>query len=98
MALFSISMGIICFLVAIAWSVFVTLYSQSSDSGFSFSIILAMFPAFLGMLLIIPATLYRLIDVISKNESQTLREKRVLVAGILISVLYCTVFIMLALS
>lgn len=89
MALFSILLGVAFFFVAIAWFGFIALYSQTENSGFAFGFILGVLPTALGMLLIIPSTLYRSFFVITKKPEQSFKDKVILIVGLLITLLYC---------
>jgi len=59
---------------------------------------LSLFPALLGGLLVIPGTLVRGVYVLANQVEQTLKEKVILYAGILISCLYGLAFIDLVLT
>ena len=52
MALFSISVGVAFFAVAIIWVGFSAIFSQMENLGFAYNLILGMFPAFIGLVLI----------------------------------------------
>ena len=88
MALFSISLGAVFFLISIAWFGVVALSSQVENSGFAFGFILGVFPALLGMLLIVPSSLYRALFVFTQQPKQTMKDKVILISGLLITFLY----------
>jgi hypothetical protein len=95
MALFSISLGAVFFLISIAWIGFVALSSQVENSGLAFGFILGVFPALLGMLFIVPSSLYRAIFVFTQKPKQTVKDKVTLITGLLITFLYGDIVIKL---
>ncbi|MCK8122791.1 hypothetical protein [Pseudoalteromonas sp. 2CM32C] len=96
MALFSISVGVTFFAVAIIWVGFSAMFGQMENSGFAYSFILCMFPAFIGLVLIVPSTLYRTVFVFAQKPEQTLKEKVILSLGLLITLLCFSALIKLA--
>ncbi|RUO73442.1 hypothetical protein [Idiomarina ramblicola] len=86
MALLSISIGSIFFLAAITWVVFVAVNDQNGSPAFGF--MLALFPMILSLILVVPSTLYRAVFVVKSRPRQTTREKVILAAGIVITVLF----------
>ncbi|OUS72117.1 hypothetical protein B5G52_09700 [Pseudoalteromonas sp. A601] len=86
MALFSISLGAAFFLISIAWFGVLSLSSQVESSGFGF--IFGVFPALLGILLIVPSSLYRALFVFTQKPKQTIKDKVILITGLLITFLY----------
>ncbi|GAA58301.1 hypothetical protein P20652_0152 [Pseudoalteromonas sp. BSi20652] len=87
MALLSISVGVAFFAVAIIWFGFSAIFGQMENSGFAYSFILGMFPAFIGLVLIVPSTLYRTVFVFAQKPEQTLKEKVILSLGLFITLL-----------
>ncbi|CAM3001330.1 hypothetical protein [Pseudoalteromonas distincta] len=87
MALLSISVGVAFFAVAIIWFGFSAIFDQMENSGFAYSFILGMFPAFIGLVLIVPSTLYRTVFVFTQKPEQTLKEKVILSLGLFITLL-----------
>jgi len=96
MALFSISVGVTFFAVAIIWVGFSAIFSQMENLGFAYNLILGMFPAFIGLVLIVPSTLYRTVFVFAQKPEQTLKEKVILSLGLLITLLCFSALIKLA--
>ncbi|MBW4967318.1 hypothetical protein KZZ04_13200 [Pseudoalteromonas sp. CR1] len=87
MALLSISVGVAFFAVAIIWFGFSAIFGQMENSGFAFGFILGVFPAFIGLVLIVPSTLYRTIFVFAQKPEQTRKEKVILSLGLFITLL-----------
>ncbi|HDZ34459.1 MAG TPA: hypothetical protein ENH67_16555 [Pseudoalteromonas sp.] len=87
MALLSISVGVAFFAVAIIWFGFSAIFGQMENSDFAYSFILGMFPAFIGLVLIVPSTLYRTVFVFAQKPEQTLKEKVILSLGLFITLL-----------
>ena len=87
MALLSISVGVAFFAVAIIWVGFSAIFSQMENLGFAYNLILGMFPAFIGLILIVPSTLYRTVFVFAQKPEQTLKEKVILLLGLFITLL-----------
>ena len=96
MALFSISVGVVFFAVAIIWVGFSAIFSQMENLGFAYNLILGMFPAFIGLVLIVPSTLYRTVFVFAQKPEQTLKEKVILSLGLFITLLCFSALIKLA--
>ncbi|SET28368.1 hypothetical protein [Thalassotalea agarivorans] len=96
MAIFSIMLGSIFFVIAIVWFTFVALFSDPNNAGVGFGFILGILPAILSLLLTIPSTVIRSIHVIKHKPQQTVKEKAILCIGLLISVAYCCAFIKLS--
>lgn len=96
MALFSILVGVAFFAVAIIWVGFSAIFSQMENLGFAYNLILGMFPAFIGLVLIVPSTLYRTVFVFAQKPEQTLKEKVILSLGLLITLLCFSALIKLA--
>ena len=88
MALFSIFLGAIFFLISTDWFGFVAMYSQVDNPGSAFGFIWGVFPALFGMLLVVPNTVYRATIVFIKKPKQTMKEKVTLIIGLLITLLY----------
>ena len=63
---------------------------------FAFGFILGVFPAFIGLVLIVPSTLYRTVFVFAQKPEQTLKEKVILSLGLLITLLCFSALIKLA--
>ena len=96
MALLSISVGVAFFAVAIIWFGFSAMFSQMENLGFAYNLILGMFPAFIGLVLIVPSTLYRTVFVFAQKPEQTRKEKVILSLGLLITLLCFSALIKLA--
>lgn len=89
MALFSILIGSVFFLVAVAWFSFIALYTPPTNSDIAFEFILGVFPAVLGLLLTVPSTIFRSFYVITRKPEQTSKDKVILIIGLLITFSYC---------
>ena len=87
MALLSISVGTVFFAVAIILFGLSVIFGHLEDSGFAFGFMLGMFPAFIGLVLIVPSTLYRTVFVFARKPEQTLKEKVILSLGMFITLL-----------
>lgn len=98
MALLSISLGVAFFAVAIIWFGFSAAYGEMENSGFAFGFILGVLPAFIGLVLIVPSTLYRAIFVFFQKPEQTLKEKVILLLGLFITLLCLSALIKLIYS
>jgi len=94
MTLLSISIGLVFFVAAIAWMLFVATYDPNGSPAFGF--VLIFFPMTLGLLLIVPNTLYRAIFVVKNKPEQTKKEKLILAAGIVVTIFFIGSFIRLA--
>ena len=95
MALLSILLGAICFLISIVWYGVAVITFQEDSLGAGFGLILGVFPALLGMLLIVPSSLYRGIYIFTKKPMQTVTDKIILTVGLFISLIYCGALIKL---
>lgn len=98
MAILSILVGLVFFLMAVAWTAFVLATSQSESPAIGFGLMVGFFPAVLGAMLIIPSTLIRVIYVMNKQTHQSHKEKVVLCIGLMVSVLYFIAFLDLVFS
>ena len=87
MALLSISIGAVFFLLAIAWAAYIAV-SGSNSSGFAFGFILSVFPAIFALLLVVPSTFIRLFVIFKNRPTQSASEKIVLSFGIVITCVY----------
>ena len=95
MAILSISVGVAFFAVAIILFGFSAIFGQMENSGFAYNFILGMFPAFIGLVLIVPSTLYRTAFVFAQKPEQTLKEKVILSLGLFITLLCISTLIKL---
>ncbi|RZF84476.1 hypothetical protein EXT46_03965 [Pseudoalteromonas sp. CO325X] len=89
MALFSILLGVGAFAISMAIAFIVGISLQSQDINVPFGFMLALFPALLGMILVIPSTIFRSVFVLKKQSRQAAKERAILGAGILVSLFYC---------
>ena len=87
MALLSISVGVAFFAVAVIWVGFSAIFGQMENLGFVYNLILGIFPAFIGLVLIVPSTLYRTVFVFSQKPEQTRKEQVILSLGLFITLL-----------
>ncbi|GLX81809.1 hypothetical protein [Thalassotalea eurytherma] len=79
MAILSISVGILLLLIS-GIGVGLVLYALNFEEP-GFGLVILFFPTLLGLLLVVPSTLYRLVDVFNQRVNQTLFEKCMLTLG-----------------
>jgi len=86
LALFSISIGLILLLIGVLLLSLAALLS-GDDSNVGFGIMFSLFPIFIGVLLIVPSTFFRLFYLVKTKNKQSPKELTLLWSGVIITII-----------